>query len=128
MALVPTTSGSGDLRSDDQIPTFGHDIYDQDGAPCHRDRQALKYLEERDRALQDCPPNSPDLSPIETYLAVLKMAVSLQKPTTVDTLKTALERARDFKYRSIVQFMSSRAHHVFGPRGTKHISRSMAAP
>jgi hypothetical protein len=89
-------------------------IYDQDGAHCHRDRQALGCLEERGRVLQDWPPNTPGLSPIETYLAVLKRAVSMQKPTTVDTPKTALERAWDSKYRSIVPFMSSQAHHVLG--------------
>jgi hypothetical protein len=53
----------------------------------------IAWLEERCRVLCDWPPNSPDLSPIETCWAVLKRAVFVQKPQTVEELKTALQSA-----------------------------------
>jgi hypothetical protein len=55
-------------------------LYQQDGTACDLSHRALAW-----------PPNSPDLSPIETCWVVLKRAVFVQKPQTVEELKTAIQ-------------------------------------
>jgi len=62
-------------------------IFMHDGAPCHRSRSTVTYLEGRKICLLiDWPPQSPDLNPIENLWAVLKKKVAKHVPTSSDEL------------------------------------------
>ena len=39
--------------------------FQQDGAPCHTSARTIKWLKERIKIIEDWPPNSSDLTPIE---------------------------------------------------------------
>ena len=46
-------------------------IFQQDNAPCHTSKSSREYLKNIGDKLKFWPPNSPDLSPIETVLSFL---------------------------------------------------------
>jgi transposase len=70
-------------------------IFQQDGAVYHTTQVVLDWLEESFDVLHGWPANSPDLSPIELLWAILKKAIALLKPTTLEELRAALQISWD---------------------------------
>jgi len=66
-------------------------IFIQDGAPCHRSRSTLQYLDRQKICLMvDWPPLSPDLNIIENLWSILKANLRKHKCKTIDELWDAL--------------------------------------
>lgn len=61
----------------------------QDGATCHTARYTKEYLSELGIRIQQNPPHSPDMNPIEMIWSIIKRSVSLQNPRTRNQLITA---------------------------------------
>jgi transposase len=70
------------------IPFLKKDsIFMQDGAPCHRSRSTLDFLDSRNICLlSDWPSQSPDLNILENLWSVLKNRVQKRLPRTSDEL------------------------------------------
>ena len=62
----------------------------QDSAPCHKSKQVMKWLQNKEIHLLDWPGNSPDLNPIENLWTIMKMRVSEKYPQNIEELKTAI--------------------------------------
>ena len=62
-------------------------IFQQDNAPCHKSREAMKWFEENDVELLSWPPQSPDLSPIENLWHILKRRIAKHKCNSKNMLK-----------------------------------------
>jgi len=69
--------------------------FQQDGAPSHRSKATLSWLDSHDIPLFYHPPNSPDLNPIEPVWLELKHILQRRRhtPTTIDDLKAAVQTA-----------------------------------
>jgi hypothetical protein len=93
------TNGYIDLLNDNKIfqqldEYYGNKQYyfEQDGAPPHRSKISVKWIEERANLIQQWPPNSPDLSGIENLWAILKQRISNYHFQTISELKEQLQR------------------------------------
>ena len=64
-------------------------IFQQDNAPCHISKGAREKLKEI-KYIENWPPNSPDLSPIETIWSVVQAQLESKKITTLDELKNEI--------------------------------------
>lgn len=82
------------LNGSNQIP---HDaILMQDGARCHTAKATLAYLSRKGQmVLEDWPPYSPDLNPIEYLWAHLDKKISEEAPQTADQLEAVAKRVWD---------------------------------
>ena len=62
-------------------------IFMQDGAPCHRSKSTVQYLENNNICyISDWPAQSPDLNIIENLWSILKLRISKLNPTSTDHL------------------------------------------
>lgn len=63
----------------------------QDGAPCHRAKSVLAWLHDcQIDFLEDWPPNSPDLNPIENIWSIMKRRVQRRDISDVTKLQAAI--------------------------------------
>ena len=72
-------------------------IFMQDGAPCHKARSVMTFLQNKNIRLLEWPGNSPDLNPIEGLWNELKREV-LKTPFT--TKRELIEKLIDTWHRS----------------------------
>lgn len=90
--IVGTLDSLGYQRIlDEAIPWIYSTRYvlQQDGASCHTSHSTMNYIRTKAiRMLQNWPPQSADLSPIENLWDFLKERVMDRKPTNVDELWT----------------------------------------
>ena len=62
-------------------------IFQQDGAKSHTSAQTILWLKRRINLLNNWPPNSPDLSPIENVWALMDNYVTQNHPTNINEVK-----------------------------------------
>jgi hypothetical protein len=65
--------------------------FQQDGAPPHKAKTSMDYLRSMINLIEDWPPNSPDLSPIETLWGILKRKMAEREPSNIKELKQFLK-------------------------------------
>jgi len=67
-------------------------VFQHDGAPCHRSKATVEFLEQAKICLlSDWPAQSPDLNIIESVWSILKRNVSYHKCSTLDDLWSACQ-------------------------------------
>jgi hypothetical protein len=82
---------------DDMKDHFGDGVghFQQDGAPAHRAKATVKFLEDSIDLIPDWPPNSPDLSVIENVWGILKAKIAKKEPKTIADLRSLLQQEWD---------------------------------
>lgn len=74
----------------------GRRVFMQDGARCHWRQDVTAYLRRKNVALIcDWPPHSPDMNPIETVWAVMKLRVGRMHVQTKGELRRAMQSVWD---------------------------------
>lgn len=63
-------------------------IFQQDRDPKHTVKIVQNWFHTNRIAVLDCPAQSPDLNPIEHLWYILKQAISRQRPSNINSLKT----------------------------------------
>jgi hypothetical protein len=66
--------------------------FEQDGAPPHRSKLSVTWIEERANLISQWPPNSPDLTGIENIWAIMKQKISGYEVQSITELKEHLQR------------------------------------
>ena len=77
-----------DILKENYLPSINEfDIYQQDGAPCHKSKSTIKFMEDNNiKLLSDWPSQSPDLNIIENIWSQSKESVKIRKPTNKQEL------------------------------------------
>ena len=105
--------GNGLLRDIRRL-SVNRFIFQQDGAPAHRSRQTVAFLRENAPEFiepENCPPNSPDLNPVDYSIwGALQHLVYQQKIRDMDHLKEMLtwcweQIGQDLLNKAIVQWL-----------------------
>jgi transposase len=64
--------------------------FQYDGAPAHRSKKAIEWLQDRANSIPDWPPNSPDLSVIENLWGILKAKLAVRDPQNLKEMEQYL--------------------------------------
>ena len=96
--LPPGTTMNGEkyvnlLKSKLELHMKVHNckIFMHNGAPCHRSKVVVNFMEQKRIQMLECPGNSPDLNPIENLWNFMKKKVSEKHPSSLDALQTAIK-------------------------------------
>jgi hypothetical protein len=98
-------------------------IFQQDNAPIHKSRHTMAFLSERNVAVIDWPPNSPDLNPQEEVWSMMAKHVYADGKTftSIGNLKIAIQLAWEaisIEYlNSLLDSMPNRLFEVIGSHG-----------
>lgn len=65
-------------------------LFMQDGAPAHTSKKTMEYIRKRCLLLEDWPPNSPDLNPIEHLWSIMDARIQQKRPKCLDELKDVI--------------------------------------
>ena len=101
----------------------GNGIFQQDNAPCHVSKKAMKHFAEKKIQLLDWPPSSPDLNPIENFWAIVKRRIRMKGAHSRQTIIQEFIRIwyhdEDLLdiCRSLVDSMSDRVQAVISAKG-----------
>lgn len=99
------------------------DIFQHDGAPCHRSTTVRAWLQENGiQVLEPWPGSSPDLNPIENCWVVLKREIRKRKPASLVELRRAIlevwtQDITEELCKSLVHSMPARIRAVLEARG-----------
>ena len=67
-------------------------VFQQDGAPCHTQILSKDLIKKKGvKLMEDWPPRSPDLNPIENLWAIVQKRVSERCPQTIGELREAVD-------------------------------------
>lgn len=97
-------------------------IFQQDGAPCHKSRLVSSFLDKsKICAISDWPAQSPDLNIIEPLWADLKARVASCRPTNIETLWKISEEQWEMipvsKIKNLYESMPRRIEEVIKNKG-----------
>ena len=95
---------------DDIITKFPKDaIYQQDNAPYHVSAFTMAVFKEKGiNLLPNCPPNSPDLNPIEHFNNCIKQNIDVTKIVTEDNIEEIIiEAIKKISFTSIFNMISN---------------------
>ena len=74
-----------DVLEEKMLPEFrarNLDWFLQDGAPCHKSKFTMSFLEDHGVPVMDWPGNSPDLNPIENMWEAMKQKIEEKQPSS----------------------------------------------
>lgn len=94
----------------------------QDGAPCHRSKCVMQWLESKNIQVLPWPGNSPDCNPIENLWCVLKDHVAKMQPSSLESLRECIKQAWVTKIspeycRALVHSMPNRLDEIIKKKG-----------
>ena len=127
--LPPKTTMNGTkyvalLRSKLQLHMSVHNcsIFMHDGAPCHRSKAVVEFLEQENVQVLDWPGHSPDLNPIENLWNLMKAKVAEKYPSNLNELQQVIkevwvqELSSEYCYK-LVSSMPGRMQAVIASKG-----------
>ena len=82
--------------------------FQQDGAPCHTASNTMKWLKNEINVIDDWPPNSPDLSPIENLWSILKLKVNDRKIDDWNQIKEEYQKIDQNIINNLIKSMINR--------------------
>jgi len=113
-----------DLLEEGLIPYYDYDdIFQQDGASCHKSKETMKFLEDSEIQTVSWPAKSPDLSPIENVWGWMVKDLYFGKPAFKNALelKEAVfdcwDRIPDELIETLIDSMPNRMKNVIEMKG-----------
>lgn len=94
--------------------------FQQDNHPVHKSKKIKSFLKDNNIKTLDCPPNSPDLNPIENFWKLVKDKVSLDiltKDNFEEKLKFAIENINIEHIYNMISNMHLRIQKVIDVKG-----------
>ena len=83
-------------------------LYQQDNSPIHKSKKSLKYFNDNNiKILKDCPPNSPDLNPIENLWFLLKYKLLDEQINSENFDDLISKKMNEIKYEHVFNMISS---------------------
>ena len=68
------------------METQNCEIFKLDGAPCHKSKFTMSFLEDHGVPVMDWPGNSPDLNPIKNMWEAMKQKIEEKQPSSLQDL------------------------------------------